>query len=210
MIFMQRRVAIVLSIRLFSSLHAPLGLCKNKTALAQKNSFRARADKSLSVVPPCLLCISLAQPLCREPTFPCPVTGAPVSGYSGLAFSPCPPRTIVLHRSASPFQRRGLSVAALTALLSLHWFEAFIPHRAGFVNAFGEKSLGGLALLSIFRRCFVDFIVRVEDQKFLGRLGHRRAVLQHGSIAGIKGAILSIQHQQQVFARRDLVAQPTA
>ena len=41
---------------------------------------------------------------------------------------------IVQTRSVPRSQPRGLSVTALSVLLSLHWFKAFIPHLRAFVN----------------------------------------------------------------------------
>ena len=46
----------------------------------------------------------------------------------------------MLPRFAPYSQQQGLSVAALSALLSLHWFKVFIPRRPAFVNAFWQKS----------------------------------------------------------------------
>ena len=76
-----------------------------------------------------------SRPLCREPTFPCSVTGAARQRIlRAMPVSPCPPRTIVQTRSVPRSQPRGLSVTALSVLLSLHWFKAFIPHLRAFVN----------------------------------------------------------------------------
>ena len=82
-----------------------------------------------------------SRPLCREPTFPCSVTGAARQRIPrAKPVSPCPPRTIMLSRFAPHSQQQGLSVAALSALLSLHWFKAFIPHCSRFVNGFLQKT----------------------------------------------------------------------
>ena len=79
-----------------------------------------------------------AQPLCREPSFPCSVTGAARQQILGAKpFSPCPPRTIMQTRFVPRSQHRGLSVTALCALLSLHWFKEFIPQPRAFVNTQG-------------------------------------------------------------------------
>ena len=111
----------------------PLPHCQNKTALAQNFSC-ARADKTNLWCHLACRCYG-SRPLCREPTFPCSVTGAARQRIlRAMPVSPCPPRTIMQTRSVSPSQHRGLSVTALCALLSLHWFKAFIPHLRAFVN----------------------------------------------------------------------------
>lgn len=120
--------------RFFIDTCSPHGRCKNKTALAQKY-LCARADKNLWCH---LACRTItAQPLCREPTFPCPVTGA--TRQRILKACACFPVPSVNHYAAplcTPFPAKGLSVTALGALLSLHWFKAFIPQRTRFVNGF--------------------------------------------------------------------------
>lgn len=107
-----------------------------------------------------------SRPLCREPTFPCSVTGAARQRIlRAMPVSPCPPRTIMQTRSVSPSQHRGLSVTALCALLSLHWFKAFIPHTGVFVNTQFQI----LFRFCGFRRRHVVFI---QHKQFLHLLGH--------------------------------------
>ena len=108
-------------------------IVKNKTALAQNFSC-ARADKTNLWCHLACRCY-VSRPLCREPTFPCSVTGATRQRIlRAMPVSPCPPRTIVQTRSVPRSQPRGLSVTAPSVLLSLHWFKAFIPHLRAFVN----------------------------------------------------------------------------
>ncbi len=80
----------------------------------------------------------------------------------------------------------------------------------GVCQRFWAKKFSGGRFLCRFRRGGKDLVVRVQDQQFLRRFGGRNfAVLQQGD-AVVKGAILSIQGQQQVLAGGDILAQPAA
>ena len=140
MIFQKRtfykfRLAIVLSSCSFSCFLLPLK-SKTKLPLHRKSPVQGQIKQICGAT---LLAVqlSIARPLCREPTFPCSVTGAARQRIlRAMPVSPCPPRTIMQTRSVSPSQHRGLSVTALCALLSLHWFKAFIPQPSAFVNGY--------------------------------------------------------------------------
>ena len=120
---------------LFHQVHVPSPpLLKTKLPLHRTSPVQGQIKQICGATLLAVLTIQ-SRPLCREPTFPCSVTGAARQRIlRAMPVSPCPPRTIMQTRSVSPSQHRGLSVTALCALLSLHWFKAFIPHPGVFVN----------------------------------------------------------------------------
>ena len=184
-------------IRLIFMLPSPLML-ENKTAPAQNLSC-ARADKTNLWCHLACRCY-VSRPLCREPTFPCSVTGAARQRIlRAMPVSPCPPRTIMQTRSVSPSQHRGLSVTALCALLSLHWFKAFIPHTGVFVNTQFQI----LFRFCGFRRRHVVFI---QYKQFLHLFGHGGfGVLQQAVLRQV-GAVLAVQRQQHIFSAQGVAA----
>ena len=125
---------------LFHQVHVPSPpLSKTKLPLHRTSPVQGQIKQICGATLLAVLTIQ-SRPLCREPTFPCSVTGAARQRIlKAVLLSPCPPRTIMQTRFVSPSQHRGLSVTALCALLSLHWFKAFIPHCSRFVNGFLQK-----------------------------------------------------------------------
>ena len=126
---------------LFHQVHVPSPpLSKTKLPLHRTSPVQGQIKQICGATLLAVLTIQ-SRPLCREPTFPCSVTGAARQRIlRAMPVSPCPPRTIMLSRFAPHSQQQGLSVAALSALLSLHWFKAFIPHCSRFVNGFLQKT----------------------------------------------------------------------
>lgn len=144
--------------------------------------------------------VLLPRPLCREPTFPCSVTGAARQRIlRAMPVSPCPPRTIMQTRSVSPSQHRGLSVTALCALLSLHWFKAFIPHTGVFVNTQFQI----LFRFCGFRRRHVVFI---QHKQFLHLFGHGGVGVLQQAVLRQVGAVLAVQRQQHIFSAQGVAA----
>ena len=140
------------------------------------------------------------RPLCREPTFPCSVTGAARQRIlRAMPVSPCPPRTIMQTRSVSPSQHRGLSVTALCALLSLHWFKAFIPHTGVIVNTQFQI----LFRFCGFRRRHVVFI---QHKQFLHLFGHGGVGVLQQAVLRQVGAVLAVQRQQHIFSAQGVAA----
>ena len=137
---------------LFHQVHVPSPpLLKTKLPLHRTSPVQGQIKQICGATLLAVLTIQ-SRPLCREPTFPCSVTGAARQRIlRAMPVSPCPPRTIMQTRSVSPSQHRGLSVTALCALLSLHWFKAFIPHTGVFVNTqfqiFSDSAVSGDAML---------------------------------------------------------------
>ena len=156
---------------LFHQVHVPSPpLSKTKLPLHRTSPVQGQIKQICGATLLAVLTIQ-PRPLCREPTFPCSVTGAARQRIlRAMPVSPCPPRTIVQTRSVSPSQHRGLSVTALCALLSLHWFKAFIPQAGAFVNTLLQIFLRCLFCPRCFRRSHVVFI---EYKQFLYQLSHR-------------------------------------
>lgn len=156
---------------LFHQVHVPSPpLSKTKLPLHRTSPVQGQIKQICGATLLAVLTIQ-SRPLCREPTFPCSVTGAARQRIlRAMPVSPCPPRTIMQTRSVSPSQHRGLSVTALCALLSLHWFKAFIPQAGVFVNTLLQIFLRRLFCLCCFRRSHVVFI---EYKQFLHQLPHR-------------------------------------
>lgn len=140
------------------------------------------------------------RPLCREPTFPCSVTGAARQRIlRAMPVSPCPPRTIMQTRSVSPSQHRGLSVTALCALLSLHWFKAFIPHAGVFVNT-------QFQILFRFRGFRRRHVVFIQHKQFLQLFGHGGVGVLQQAVLRQVGAVLAVQRQQHIFSAQGVAA----
>ena len=185
---------------LFHQVHVPSPpLLKTKLPLHRTSPVQGQIKQICGATLLAVLTIQ-SRPLCREPTFPCSVTGAARQRIlRAMPVSPCPPRTIMQTRSVSPSQHRGLSVTALCALLSLHWFKAFIPHTGVFVNTQFQI----LFRFCCFRRRHVIFI---QHKQFLHLFGHGGVGVLQQAILRQVGTVLAVQRQQHIFSAQGVAA----
>lgn len=185
---------------LFHQVHVPSPpLSKTKLPLHRTSPVQGQIKQICGATLLAVLTIQ-SRPLCREPTFPCSVTGAARQRIlRAMPVSPCPPRTIMQTRSVSPSQHRGLSVTALCALLSLHWFKAFIPHAGVFVNTQFQI----LFRFCGFRRRHVVFI---QHKQFLHLFGHGGVGVLQQAVLRQVGAVLAVQRQQHIFSAQGVAA----
>ena len=115
---------------LFHQVHVPSPpLLKTKLPLHRTSPVQGQIKQICGATLLAVLTIQ-SRPLCREPTFPCSVTGAARQRIlRAMPVSPCPLRTIVPPRVPACSQLSRLSVRAPAVLLSHHWFIACIVSR---------------------------------------------------------------------------------